>query len=60
MEENQSRFAYRYLDLASRVRDARGDLREDLTPDGCHLTLEGYRIWADQLRPELDAVLKRD
>ena len=60
LEKNQSRFAYRYLDLASLVRDARGDLREDLTPDGCHLTLEGYRIWADQLRPELEAVLKRD
>ncbi len=34
-----------YLDIASRVRDSTGRLREDLTYDGVHLTGEGYLIW---------------
>lgn len=56
---NAEKYNYRYLDLASLVRDAQGDLRADLTTDGCHLNAAGYRIWADQLKAELGDEFKR-
>ena len=52
-------YHFHYLDLASLVRDAGGDLRDDLTTDGCHLNAAGYRIWADQLKAALGDELKR-
>ncbi len=52
-------YHFRYLDLASLVRDAGGDLRDDLTTDGCHLNAAGYRIWADQLKAALGDEFKR-
>ena len=56
----QARYNYRYLDLASQLRDMKGDLGDEYTTDGCHLTPVAYQIWADQLRGVLgDLVPKR-
>ena len=45
----------RFLDLTSRFLTKDGSFPEDLSPDGIHLTAEGYRIWAEALRPTLQA-----
>ncbi len=49
----QAKYNYRYLDLAFQLRDMKGDLGDEYTTDGCHLTPAAYQIWADQLREAL-------
>ncbi|MEA5595553.1 SGNH/GDSL hydrolase family protein [Rivularia sp. UHCC 0363] len=34
-----------YIDLHKWFADFQGDLRQDLTTDGLHLSLEGYEVW---------------
>ena len=59
--ENQTKYKYVYMDLAARLSDENGDLRDEYTTDGCHLTPAAYQIWADQLRGVLAALsLKRN
>ncbi len=41
----------RFLDLADRLVDARGNLRRDLSTDGLHLNLDGYLALRQALRP---------
>ncbi len=38
-----------FLDLHPLFTDEKGQLREELTRDGIHLTSEGYAIWADRI-----------
>lgn len=47
-------YGYQYLDLAARLKDENGDLRREYTVDGCHLTDEGFRIWADLMKNKSD------
>lgn len=47
-------YGYQYLDLAARLKDENGDLRREYTLDGCHLTDEGFRIWADLMKNKSD------
>ena len=49
-EKYQQKYNYRYIDLAARFSDENGDLSDEFTTDGCHLTPAAYQIWADQLR----------
>ena len=39
-----------FVDVASLLSDADGELRTDLTKDGTHLHPAAYRIWADHLK----------
>ncbi|MBL1178751.1 SGNH/GDSL hydrolase family protein [Pantanalinema sp. GBBB05] len=39
-----------YLDLHSFFTDIRGDLRDDLSTDGLHLSPKGYQVWRSQLQ----------
>ncbi|MGI0487924.1 SGNH/GDSL hydrolase family protein [Pantanalinema rosaneae CENA516] len=39
-----------FLDLHSFFTDIRGDLRDDLSTDGLHLSQKGYKIWRSQLQ----------
>lgn len=39
-------YGFDYVDLASALADDDGNLRREYTVDGCHLTDEGYAIWA--------------
>lgn len=42
----------RYIDINDRLADANGKLFEGVTdPDKLHLSLKGYQIWADALKP---------
>lgn len=54
--ENQAKYNYRYMDLAACFCDEKGDLSDEFTTDGCHLTPAAYQIWADQLREALSGL----
>lgn len=41
------------IDLWEQFRDADGRLRAECTNDGLHLTAEGYRRWAEILKPRI-------
>ncbi len=41
----------RYLDVNDKLADRDGVLFEGVTIDKLHLTLKGYQVWADALRP---------
>jgi lysophospholipase L1-like esterase len=43
-----------YIDVASKMLDAKGRCREDLfRPDRIHMNAKGYHVWGDTLRPVL-------
>jgi lysophospholipase L1-like esterase len=44
----------RYLDIGDRLVDSRGVLKDEMSQDGLHLSLAGYRVWADALTPVLE------
>lgn len=46
-----------FLDLHPQFADAAGNLREELTTDGLHLSLAGYALWRSHLLPFLPPVL---
>jgi lysophospholipase L1-like esterase len=41
----------RLLDINGRLADANGKLFEGMSPDGLHLAVRGYQVWADALKP---------
>ena len=45
----QDRYGYIYLDIASLLSDANGDLADEYTTDGIHLSATGYFIWSKKL-----------
>ena len=50
ISEAASRHGFDYIDLASALADDDGNLRREYTTDGCHLTDEGYAIWAGMMK----------
>jgi lysophospholipase L1-like esterase len=49
--------AIRFLNLTDRLTTPDGRLREGVTVDGLHLSIAGYQIWADALKPLLTELL---
>jgi lysophospholipase L1-like esterase len=47
----------RWVDLSERLADPAGKLVEGVTVDGLHLSLKGYQLWADALKPHLRELL---
>jgi dipeptidyl aminopeptidase/acylaminoacyl peptidase/lysophospholipase L1-like esterase len=43
----------RYVDVGDKFVDAKGKLRDELMPDGLHLSAKGYQVLADALASEL-------
>jgi lysophospholipase L1-like esterase len=41
----------RYLNINDKLADKDGKLMGGMTEDGVHLTLKGYQVWADTLKP---------
>ena len=41
----------RYLNINERLADAKGKLVDGMTVDGLHLSVKGYQVWADALKP---------
>jgi lysophospholipase L1-like esterase len=61
INENIARFAdgrwVRYLDINDKLADKDGKLFDGMTVDGLHLSVTGYQIWADALKPILTELL---
>jgi lysophospholipase L1-like esterase len=61
INENLARFAdgkkIRYLNINDKLADEDGRLHDGMTADKLHLTLKGYQIWADALRPVFTELL---
>jgi lysophospholipase L1-like esterase len=55
INDNIAKFAdgkrIRYLNINDKLADKDGKLREGMTQDRLHLSLKGYQIWADALKP---------
>lgn len=47
----------RFVDLSGRLADSEGRLNEGVTVDGLHLSVAGYQVWADALKPHLRELL---
>ena len=46
-----------YLDVNDKLADADGRLFDGMTVDQLHLTVDGYQVWADGLRPLLSKLM---
>lgn len=61
INERISQFAdgktIRYLNINDKLANPDGALIEGMTVDGLHLSLKGYQIWADALKPILTDLL---
>ena len=53
------RYHAEYLDLNAGLRDEAGSLRKELTIDGVHMHVEGYRIVLDNLLPVLEELAEK-
>jgi lysophospholipase L1-like esterase len=49
--------AVRYLNINDKLADKDGKLFEGMTVDRLHLSLKGYQVWADALKPLLKELL---
>jgi lysophospholipase L1-like esterase len=49
LDAGSGRYGYYFIDIASKLTDANGDLQEDCTSDGIHLSAIGYFKWAAEL-----------
>jgi lysophospholipase L1-like esterase len=47
----------RYLNINDKLADRDGILFEGMTVDGLHLSVKGYQVWADALKPILTEIL---
>jgi lysophospholipase L1-like esterase len=47
----------RYLNINDKLADKDGKLFQGMTNDGLHLTIKGYQVWADALKPILTELL---
>ena len=48
-----------YLNVNDKLADAQGNLFEGMTGDRLHLSVQGYQVWAEGLRPFLTKFLGR-
>ena len=53
----RSRGRVRYLNINRELAKADGAPREGVTVDGLHLSVTGYQVWADALKPILTEIL---
>lgn len=47
----------RYMSINDRLADASGMLFDGMTVDRLHLTVKGYQVWADALKPVFTSIL---
>ena len=48
------KYSATYIDLAAKLKNTEGSLREDLSLDGIHLNGEGYQILGENLKKYVD------
>jgi (4-O-methyl)-D-glucuronate---lignin esterase len=49
----------RYVNINDGLAEKEGKLREGMSPDRLHLSVKGYQVWADALKPVLKEILGR-
>lgn len=54
LPEVAKKSGFEFIDLTPWFADASGNLREDFTPDGVHLTARGYEAWMEAILPDED------
>lgn len=47
----------RYLNINDKLADKDGKLLDGMSPDRLHLSVKGYQVWADALKPVLKELL---
>ena len=47
----------RFMNINEQLADENGKLLEGMAGDGLHLTVKGYQVWADALKPMLTELL---
>ena len=47
----------RFLNINDRLADPAGKLLDGMTGDKLHLSLKGYQVWAEALKPLLSELL---
>ncbi len=61
INENIAKFAdgktIRYVNINDKLADSDGKLLDGMTVDRLHLSLKGYQVWADALKPILTELL---
>lgn len=53
-----ARHGYRCINIGSLLLNLAGELTEEISPDGTHLTAKGYEIWGNVIRPLAAAVCR--
>lgn len=49
-----------YVDFAKAFTDEKGQVRTDLMPDSLHPNAEGYKVWAAELKPQLEKLISKE
>jgi lysophospholipase L1-like esterase len=49
--------AIRFLNINNALADESEKLRKEMSDDGLHLSLKGYQVWANALKPVLNEIL---
>ncbi|MBQ0124572.1 MAG: hypothetical protein KBS58_07050 [Bacteroidales bacterium] len=49
LSASAQKYGYTYIDLVPGMVDGNGDLKDEYTSDGLHLTAEGYKVWMKAL-----------
>lgn len=52
-----ARHGYRCINIGSLLLDLNGELTQEVSPDGTHLTAKGYDIWGSVVRPLVAAAV---
>jgi lysophospholipase L1-like esterase len=47
----------RYISINEQLAFPDGQLREGMSPDGLHFTVQAYQVWANALKPLLTEIL---
>jgi len=53
LKAQQKTYSYDYIDIATPFKDENGELKADMTIDGCHPNQAAYRIWADMIKDKI-------
>jgi len=57
LREIAQREGLSYIDIGEQLTDREGRLKASMTSDGLHLSLDGYRVWAEALSTTLETIL---
>ena len=49
LSASAQKYGYTYIDLVPGMIDDNGDLKDEYTSDGLHLTADGYKVWMEKL-----------